>query len=98
MSRIRISRMLLAFLLLGVAALSSQPSPTVAAPAAQDVVLTLYNAQHVPVAEAWAKGFTRQTGVKVAIRSSSDLALANVILQEGTGSPADVFITENSPA
>jgi len=75
------------------------PSPTVlAAPAAQNVTLTLYNAQHVPVAEAWAKAFTRETGIDVAIRSASDLVLANVILEEGMSSPADVFITENTPA
>ena len=65
---------------------------------AQNVTLTLYNAQHVPVAEAWAKAFTSETGINVAIRSASDLVLANVILQEGMDSPADVFITENTPA
>ncbi|HEX3244265.1 MAG TPA: iron ABC transporter substrate-binding protein [Chloroflexota bacterium] len=63
-----------------------------------DVTLTLYNAQHVALAEAWAKDFTAQTGIKVAMRSGNDSALANLLLQEGSGSPADVFITENSPA
>jgi iron(III) transport system substrate-binding protein len=86
-------------LLVALLAISSAPSPIVAAaPAAQQVTLTLYNAQHVSLAEAWVKAFTRETGINVAIRSASDLALANVILQEGMSSPADVFITENSPA
>src|SRR5215212_11557625 len=70
---------------------------TAAAPAS-DVTLTLYNAQHVALAEAWTKDFTAQTGIKVAMRSGNDSALANLLLQEGSGSPADVFITENSPA
>jgi iron(III) transport system substrate-binding protein len=99
MGRRPLSSVLVALLLVVAATASSMPSPIAAAsPAAQDVVLTLYNAQHVGIAEAWVKGFTRQTGIKVAIRSASDLSLANVILQEGESSPADVFITENSPA
>jgi iron(III) transport system substrate-binding protein len=66
--------------------------------AQSDVTLNLYNSQHVPLAEAWAADFTSLTGVKVAIRSASDFVLANQIVQEGDASPADVYITENSPA
>src|SRR5687767_4424995 len=99
MSRSRISRAAVALLLVVILSISSLPSPIVAAaPASQNVTLTLYNAQHVSLAEAWVKAFTRETGVNVAIRSASDLSLANVILQEDASSPADVFITENSPA
>jgi iron(III) transport system substrate-binding protein len=43
-------------------------------------------------------GFTRETGIKVELRSGKDFELANQIAQEGDASPADVFITENSPA
>ncbi|MCC7369920.1 MAG: extracellular solute-binding protein [Chloroflexi bacterium] len=70
----------------------------VASPLKQNVTLTLYNAQHVPLAEAWVSAFTQETGIKVEIRSGRDLELANLIVQEGSASPADVFITENSPA
>lgn len=85
-------------LLLAVAVVA-WPSPAVtAAPARQGVTLTLYNAQHVPLAEAWVADFTRTTGIDVQIRSGKDLELAQVLVQEGTASPADVFITENSPA
>jgi len=66
--------------------------------AQSDVTLTLYNAQHVPLAEAWSKDFTEQTGIKVEIRSASDFVMANQLVQEGDASPADLFITENSPA
>ena len=99
MSRSRVSRAIVALLILALLAVAS-PSPqnVAAAPADQNVTLTLYSAQHASLAEAWVKAFTRETGINVALRSASDLALANVILQEGTSSPADVFITENSPA
>src|SRR3954453_13081980 len=72
--------------------------PATAAAQNSNVSLVLYNAQHVPLAEAWAAELNRQTGIKVEIRSGRDLELANQIAQEGAGSPADVFITENSPA
>jgi iron(III) transport system substrate-binding protein len=98
MSRSFASRVAIALLLLVTVSASSAPAPSAAAaPGAQDVTLVLYNAQHVPLAEAWVKGFTAETGIKVAIRSGRDLDLANQILQEGESSPADVFITENSP-
>ena len=42
-------------------------------------------------------GFTEETGIKVELRNGSDSELANQIVQEGDASPADVFLTENSP-
>lgn len=64
---------------------------------AQDGI-TIYNAQHASLTQAWADGFTKETGVKVTIRKGSDTELANQIVQEGAASPADVFVTENSPS
>ena len=63
-----------------------------------DGTLTLYNAQHESLTQAWAEAFTKETGIKVEMRNGSDFELANQIVQEGSGSPADVFLTENSPA
>lgn len=60
--------------------------------------ITVYNAQHASLTQAWADGFTRETGIKVTIRKGGDTELANQIVQEGAASPADVFVTENSPA
>lgn len=60
--------------------------------------ITVYNAQHESLVKAWIAGFTKETGIKVSYRQGSDLELANVIVQEGRNSPADVFLTENSPA
>lgn len=60
--------------------------------------LTLYSAQHSDLVKAWTEGFTRDTGLTVAVRRGGDFELANQILAEGASSPADVFVTENSPA
>jgi iron(III) transport system substrate-binding protein len=60
--------------------------------------LVVYNAQHVSLTQAWADGFTLETGIKVILRNGSDSELGNQLVQEGKVSPADVFLTENSPA
>jgi iron(III) transport system substrate-binding protein len=60
--------------------------------------LVVYNAQHESLTKLWADGFTRETGVKVVLRNGRDFELANQIQAEGAASPADVFLTENSPA
>jgi iron(III) transport system substrate-binding protein len=60
--------------------------------------ITLYNAQHEDLMKLMVDGFTKETGIKVQMRSGEDPELANQILQEGPASPADVFVTENSPA
>ncbi len=60
--------------------------------------LTVYNAQHEELLAQVAPIFEDQTGIRVRLRSGSDLELANQIVQEGEASPADVFLTENSPA
>jgi iron(III) transport system substrate-binding protein len=60
--------------------------------------IVVYNAQHENLTQAWADGFTRQTGTRVVLRNAGDTELGNQIVQEGGASPADVFLTENSPA
>lgn len=60
--------------------------------------LTIYSAQHENLTEAWAKKFQDDTGIKVQIRYGSDSSMGAQIVQEGAKSPADVFLTENSPA
>lgn len=62
----------------------------------EDIVV--YNAQHETLTKAWVDGFTRETGIKVTLRNGDDSELGNQIVQEGNASPADVFLTENSPA
>lgn len=65
---------------------------------AQDSGLTVYTAQHAALTQAWADAFTAETGVPIAIRKGTDILMANQIVQEGLNSPADLFLTENSPA
>lgn len=59
--------------------------------------ITLYNAQHEQTTNALVAAFTKQTGIKVKVRSDGEDVLTAQIEQEGAKSPADVFYTENSP-
>lgn len=72
-------------------------APTLSLAQSADGIL-VYNAQHASLTQAWAEGFTKETGIKVTIRNGSDTEIGNQIVQEGAASPADVFLTENSPA
>ena len=51
--------------------------------------ITVYNAQHENLPQAWAEEFTQETGIAVEMRNGSDNELANqLILQtptSGTG-------------
>lgn len=86
--------------LLGVlaAALVGMPLAVMAQSASTSDGIVVYNAQHASLAKAWAEAFTSETGIKVTLRNGSDTELGNQIVQEGQASPADVFLTENSPA
>lgn len=80
---------------------STSPAATVS-PSADGQVsgdgITVYNAQHESLTKEWIEAFTKETGIKVTMRQGSDTELSNQIVQEGAASPADVFLTENSPA
>lgn len=60
--------------------------------------IVVYNAQHESLTAEWVEGFTRETGIPVTVRNGGDTEFGNQILAEGAASPADVFLTENSPA
>jgi iron(III) transport system substrate-binding protein len=60
--------------------------------------ITVYNAQHESLTKEWVDAFTKQTGIKVTLRQGGDTALGNQLIAEGAASPADLFLTENSPA
>ncbi|MET3140845.1 UNVERIFIED_ORG: iron(III) transport system substrate-binding protein [Arthrobacter sp. UYEF10] len=87
---------------LGLSACGSAATPAATGSAAADAKLsgeiTVYNAQHESLTEEWVQAFTKETGVKVTLRNGEDPEMANQIIQEGAASPADVFLTENSPA
>src|SRR5688500_12767707 len=60
--------------------------------------IVVYNAQHEQLLEEIAPKFTDKTGIEDELRNGSDPELAAQLMQEGDASPADVFLTENSPA
>ncbi|NWN46291.1 iron ABC transporter substrate-binding protein [Pseudomonas sp. MAFF 301514] len=66
--------------------------------ASEPVGIVVYNAQHESLTKAWVEGFTQETGIPVTIRNGDDTEMGNQLVQEGAASPADVFLTENSPA
>ncbi|ATZ94096.1 MULTISPECIES: iron ABC transporter substrate-binding protein [Dickeya] len=65
---------------------------------AEDEGIVIYNAQHENLVKSWVDGFTQDTGIKVTLRNGGDSELGNQLVQEGNASPADVFLTENSPS
>ena len=60
--------------------------------------IVVYNAQHEQLLEEIAPLFTKETGIKVELRNGDDAELSAQLVQEGDASPADVFLTENTPA
>src|SRR5215218_644954 len=60
--------------------------------------LLIYNAQHESLTKEWIDAFSKETGIKVNYRQGGDTELGNQLVAEGDASPADVFLTENSPA
>ena len=77
---------------------STSPGSSAAAGEKDTGGITVYNAQHESLTKEWVDAFTAETGVKVTLRQGSDTEMSNQIVQEGQASPADVFLTENSPA
>ncbi|MEE9690310.1 iron ABC transporter substrate-binding protein [Enterobacter sp. HK169] len=71
---------------------------TQAVAADNDEGIVVYNAQHENLVKSWVDGFTKETGIKVTLRNGDDSELGNQLVQEGSASPADVFLTENSPS
>jgi iron(III) transport system substrate-binding protein len=60
--------------------------------------LLIYNAQHDDWLKAMTDAFTQDTGIPVEVRQGGDADMSNQLVKEGTKTPADVFVTENSPA
>jgi len=59
--------------------------------------IVLYNGQHPQLTSAMVTAFTRASGISVRQRTDDGVVLADQILSEGRSSPADVYLTENSP-
>ncbi len=83
-------------LALSIAACGSSSAGGSGDPPATGQTLTLYNAQHEETTTTLINAFTKQTGIKVRVKSDDESVLTAQIEQEGSRSPADVFFTENS--
>ena len=59
--------------------------------------ITLYNGQHTQLTSSLVAAFEKATGITVQIRTNDSAVLADQIVQEGDATPADVYISENSP-
>jgi iron(III) transport system substrate-binding protein len=59
--------------------------------------IVLYNGQHPQLTNELVTAFEKQTGISVQVRTNDGIVLADQLLQEGRSSPADVYLTENSP-
>ena len=59
--------------------------------------ITLYNGQHTQLTTSLVAAFEKASGITVQIRTDDSAVLADQIVQEGSASPADVYISENSP-
>ncbi len=59
--------------------------------------IVLYNGQHLQLTRALVSAFEQESGINVRLRTNDGIVLADQILQEGSASPADVYISENSP-
>jgi len=81
--------------LAGVALLAVAACAATASAGGESIVV--YNGQHQELAQALIDAFEKQTGIQVHVRSNDGVVLADQLLQEGSHSPADVYITENSP-
>jgi iron(III) transport system substrate-binding protein len=59
--------------------------------------ITLYSGQHEQTTQHLVSAFEQKTGISVAVRYGDEDQFADQIVTEGSRSPADVFLTENSP-
>lgn len=99
MSRTRMARLAAA---LGVAALATAAATGAAVDgspqAQQETTLTVYSGRVESFVKPMFDEFTRQTGIKLAVRYGDSAALAATVLEEGGNSPADVFFATDAGA
>jgi iron(III) transport system substrate-binding protein len=72
-------------------------SATPAAAGAATAPITVYSGQHVQTTQALINAFEKKTGIDVNVRFDDEDLLAQQLVTEGTHSPGDVILTENSP-
>ena len=89
--------LILAPAVLAIAALTAYLVASGSAKPSSTGSLTLYAGQHPETVSSIVSAFEKQTGIKVSVRYDDEGSLVSQIIQEGSHSRADVFMTENSP-
>jgi iron(III) transport system substrate-binding protein len=59
--------------------------------------ITVYNGQHPQLTTTLVAAFEKATGIHVKTLTNDGVVLADQLLEEGTQTSADVYLTENSP-
>jgi iron(III) transport system substrate-binding protein len=85
-------------LLAAVAVLAAVAAVCAATAAGGSPRLIVYTGQHPGTIDTLVKAFETRTGVKVDVHLATDSTLTTQLVVEGSHSPADVFLAENSPA
>ena len=80
-----------------LAAFASSAVPLAGCGSGNKPSIVLYNGQHPELTTAMVSAFQRASGIAVGDRTNDGVVLADQILEEGGSSPADVYLTENSP-
>jgi iron(III) transport system substrate-binding protein len=83
--------------LIALAAAALAPSLAACGTGAGADAIVLYNGQHPQLTAALVSAFTKKTGIQVRVRTNTGIVLADQLMQEGSASPADVYLSENSP-
>lgn len=59
-----------------------------------DEALTIYTGQHEDLVQDLTDAFSDETGIDVTIRAGDDAEIANQLVEEGDGTRADIFLSE----
>ena len=89
-----------ALVALGASAAAVLRSPAAAAAERQrrrHRSIVLYNGQHLELTQALVAAFEKQSGIDVRMRTNDSIVLAEPDPAGGARSPADVYLSENSP-
>jgi iron(III) transport system substrate-binding protein len=86
--KIALGAVAVAIVLAGCGAAGANPNPR---------SLVIYNGQHPQLTNQLVAAFEKQTRISVQVRTDDGIVLADQLMQEGSSSPADVYLSENSP-